>query len=368
MINDSASFEPSRLVILRDRLGITQSSLASVVGVSVRAIKAFEAGSLIPSQETVREIARALRYPEAFFMASSIDAIPLDAASFRALSKASAKVRNKAVASGTFAVSLLYPFLSERFDLPELNVPDLRDETPSGAAETLRHQWGLGQRPIPHMIGLLESRGVRVFSLSEDCEAIDAFSIWRDGVPFVFLNTRKTAERSIFDAAHELGHLVLHRHGVPQGHDAENEADRFAGHFLLPESAIRAEAPRVATVAAVAAMKPRWRVSAAAIARRIHDLELMTSYHYTQFNKSLVQRGRRHEPAPLARENSIVLKKALGTLAEEGLDLRAIAGALHLPLSEVRALTFGLLSVEGAGEAPPVMGHDRKRPALRLVE
>jgi len=358
------SFEPSRLILARDRAGLTQTVLGELVGVSARTIKGYEAGSIAPSHQTLRDLARVLEYPEAFFLAAAIEALPLEAASFRALSKASAKIRNKAVASGTFAVSLLYPFLSERFDLPAVNVPDLREETPEGAAEALRSHWGLGQRPIPHAVSLLESRGVRVFSLSEDCDAIDAFSIWRDGVPFVFLNTRKTAERSIFDTAHELGHLVLHRHGVPQGHDAENQADRFASHFLLPESAIRADAPTVATVATVAAMKKRWRASTAAIGRRLHDLGRMTDYHYTQFNKYLSQRGRRIEPAPISRETSVVLRKALGELANEGLDAKSIAKALNLPLAELRALTFGLKSIEGGSNQHP----SRKTvPPLRLV-
>jgi len=52
-----------------------------------------------------------------------------------------------------------------------------------------------------------------VCSLAEQCREVDAFSLWRHGSPFVFLNTQKTPEHSRFDVAHELGHLVLHRHG-----------------------------------------------------------------------------------------------------------------------------------------------------------
>lgn len=356
------SFEPSRLVLARDRVGLTQLRLGELVGVSPRAIKGYESGDISPSRQTLSTVARVLGYPESFFEAPPVEAIPLEAASFRALSKASARIRNQAVVSGTFAVSVLYPFLSEHFELPAPDVPDLREETPAGAAEALRQHWGLGQRPIGHVISLLESRGVRVFSLSEDCDAIDAFSLWRDGTPFIFLNTRKTAERSMFDAAHELGHLVLHRHGIPQGQDAETQADKFASSFLLPESAIRADAPSGVTVVAVSAMKTRWRASVAALGRRLHDLGLMTDYNYTRFNKELSRRGRRNEPAPLPRETSVVLTKALAALAEDGLDIKAIARNLHLPVRELRALTFGLQALEG--------GHNSKgerAPKLRLV-
>ena len=39
------------------------------------------------------------------------------------------------------------------------------------------------------MIKLLESKGVRVFSLAENTKNVDAFSCWRNGTPYVFLNT-----------------------------------------------------------------------------------------------------------------------------------------------------------------------------------
>ena len=55
------------------------------------------------------------------------------------------------------------------------------------------------------MLHVLEAKGVRVFSLAENTRNVDAFSSWREERPFVFLNMQKTAERSRFDAAHELG-------------------------------------------------------------------------------------------------------------------------------------------------------------------
>src|SRR3546814_15647567 len=95
------------------------------------------------------------------------------------------------------------------------------------------------------MIKLLESKGVHVFSLAEDTKNVDAFSCWRNGQPFVFLNTFKSAERSRFDAAHELAHLVLHRHGGPQGREAETEANQFASALLMPHAALVSTIPSV---------------------------------------------------------------------------------------------------------------------------
>jgi len=64
-----------------------------------------------------------------------------------------------------------------------------------------------------------------------------------------FLNTMKTAERGRFDAAHELGHLVIHG----QGRDltsvrAEQEANEFASAFLMPRESVTAHMPALPLV------------------------------------------------------------------------------------------------------------------------
>src|SRR5699024_5969868 len=99
-------------------------------------------------------------------------------------------------------------WLASQFNLPPVDVPDLEGMEPEAAADLVRAQWSLGVLPIKNVVHLLESRGVRVFSLVEDSREVNAFSSWQGGViPYVFLNTVKSSESSRFDAAHELGHL-----------------------------------------------------------------------------------------------------------------------------------------------------------------
>lgn len=377
-INGVEKFTPSRLILARERRGKTQRELSSDVGVSDRMIKSYESGQYRPSPETLADIARVLGFPRAFFEAGPVEMIDLEAASFRAITKAGAVLRKRTIAAGTIALEL-HRFIADRFELPSNDLPDLRLQSidplavtmphgrryagPERAAEATRHMWGIGQRPIKNMVHLLEAHGVRVFSLSEDCLAIDAFSIVRDGTPFVFLNSRKSAERGIFDAAHELGHLILHQHGSPQGQDAENEADAFAAAFMLPEDAIRACAPRLATIATLSAMKSTWHASVQAIGFRLHELGLMSDWHYRHFNIELSRRGRQNEPSPLPRETSAVLRKAVAVLAEEGVGLRKIAQELCLPIAELQSLMFGLGVLEGGTDG----GSTARRGALRLV-
>src|SRR5205085_7960830 len=131
--------------------------------------------------------------------------------------------------------------------------------------------------PISNMIKLLESKGVRVFSLAENTKNVDAFSCWRNDIPYVFLNTFKSAERSRLDAAHELGHLVLHKHGGPrQGRDAEAEANTFASSFLMPKADVRSRIPFVRTLDDIVSAKKRWGVSTGALAYWLYKLGILS--------------------------------------------------------------------------------------------
>ncbi len=72
-------------------------------------------------------------------------------------------------------------------------------------------------------------------------------------------------------------------------------------------------------------MKATWHASVAALGFRLHELGIMSDWHYRRFNIELSRRGRANEPAPLPRETSAVLRKALQVLAEDGIGLREIA-------------------------------------------
>jgi Zn-dependent peptidase ImmA (M78 family) len=57
---------------------------------------------------------------------------------------------------------------------------------------------------------------------------------------------QRTKRGRIFSAAHELGHLMLHPDAydvtkVDESKEEEHEADRFAGHFLMPNEGFRRE-------------------------------------------------------------------------------------------------------------------------------
>jgi Zn-dependent peptidase ImmA (M78 family) len=201
------------------------------------------------------------------------------------------------------------------------------------------------------MVHLLEQHGVRVFSLAEECRQVDAFSVWRSGKPFVFLNTMKSGERSRFDAAHELGHLVLHRHGGPRGgREAEQEADSFASAFLMPRRSVLAVAPAFPSTASLVKLKKEWSVAASALARRLHDVGLLTDWHYRTLMIQMSSLGyRTTEPDPIQRETSQVLSKVFSSMRERGWTRARLAEELGVHTSDIDALVFGLAFVALSG-------------------
>jgi Zn-dependent peptidase ImmA (M78 family) len=347
-------FNPTRLTIARKRRGLTKLSLAKAARLSARVVTMYEAGETAPSAETLDVLAGILRFPPAFFSGPDIEEPSADGASFRALAAMTAGQRDMALSAGALAIEL-GRWIDARFELPAPDVPVMRGFEPEAAAQALRAQWGLGERTIKNMVHLVESHGVRVFSLPRDSASVNAFSVWHREAPFIFLTTDKSGERGRFDAAHELAHLVLHRHGGPGSRTAELEADRFASAFLMPRSSVLAAAPRSATLAALIQLKKRWGVSLAALVHRLRSLEMLSEWQYRSLCIDLAQRGyRREEPEGLPRESSQVLAKVLASLRQENIGRGTIARELLIETSELDALIFGLvLGVVTGGKSEP---------------
>jgi Zn-dependent peptidase ImmA (M78 family) len=324
---------------------LTLSSLAKRSGISVRSLTAFENGHKVPAPETLEALAEALGLPVSFFQASDVEEVALDSVSFRALSKMSALDRDSARGAGRIVVEI-NDWIEQRFSLPEPDVPTLPHLSPEDAAERVRALWGVGEAPIPNMVHLLESHGVRVFSLAADCSSVDAFSFrWKRTRPFVVLNLEKSGERGRFDAAHELGHLVMHsEHRIPHGPDAEQEAQQFASAFLMPRSGLLAQQLYSADARRILSAKVKWRVAAVALAYRLKDLDLLSEWNYRTAVKQLSQMGYRSgEPGGIAREGSQLLGKVFSVLRSERISVARMAEDLNLTVDELNLHVFGLV-------------------------
>jgi Zn-dependent peptidase ImmA (M78 family) len=351
-------FNPNRLELARKRRRYTAKVLAERARIAPVTLSRVVNGLQIPDERTVAALAGALSYPLEFFELDDVDPIDVEAASFRSLTTMSARERDAALSAGSLAFEVC-DWIKSQFNLPDPDIVDLGHERdPSTAARMLRQYWAIGEKPIGHMIKLLETKGIRVFSLAEDTKNVDAFSCWRNGEPFIFLNTFKSAERSRFDAAHELGHLVLHKHGGPhQNRNVEMEANAFASSFLMPQADLISIIPYVTSAEQIVKEKRRWGVAAVALAYRLHKMNRMTEWQFIQINRKY----RTQEPNAMEAERSSVLVMVLRELWKDGISRGQIANRLSIPNDELENLLFGL-----TGDIEPP-GRAEGRPTLRAV-
>ena len=303
------------------------------------------------------------------FYGNDIEKIHAESVSFRALTKMTARKRDMAI-SQTILAEMISDWIDLKFELPLPNVPDLHelrsdfssssideldevseDEVnyylkysyPEACADTVRKAWGLGEQPIPNLIALLESKGIRVFLLQMKHKML-MHVVDGQVVGLLFLNTSRTAERCRFDLAHELGHLVMHKHGIIEGIHVEQEANAFASAFLMPRRSLLADPLKIPSLKGILSKKEIWQVSAAALTYRYNKLGIITDWNATSIYKQLAQRGRNNEPNPIAHETSLLLSKIFQALAQENFDLSEMTNELGLNLDEINRLTFNLVS------------------------
>ena len=334
-----ATFNPKRLAFARKRRRYTKKSLADASGLSNVTLTRIETGENIPEADTIRKLSNILDFPVQFFFGGDIKSIDAGGVSFRSLSTLTSKDKDAALAAGDLGM-MLSEWIAERFNLPEPDVPDMTaDYTPEGASLALREYWGLGQRPIVDIIKLLESKGIMIFSLKEDAKTVDAFSFWRSNKPYIFLNSFKTVERSRFDAAHELGHLVMHRNGrLESGKTIEKDADLFASCFLMPEGDVRSNVLKNNTLNDLLMKKTRWKVSLASLCNRLHKLGIISDWQYRNYCIEINLRYKNTEPNSVDTIYSTLWEMIFRELWNKKITKATISKELNIPASEIEKL------------------------------
>jgi Zn-dependent peptidase ImmA (M78 family)/transcriptional regulator with XRE-family HTH domain len=284
-----SGFVKERLTQARNARGLTAVSLADLVDVSRSTMSLYEKGTQKPRQEIVDRLAKALNVPPTFFL-REVPIVKPNRLFYRSMSAATKSARTRAEARYEWALELV-DYLLGFFDFPELRLPEfelppdfrqLDTLTIESIAGQVRQYWVLGHGPIDNVVRTLESNGIIVWRTPFEANTLDAFSEYRDHHPVVVLSSDKENYfRSRFDAAHELGHLVLHRNvdkrALNKSQDfklLETQAHRFAGAFLLPEISYSKELWDV-SLDAFRSLKPRWNVSIALQIKRCAQLGLI---------------------------------------------------------------------------------------------
>ena len=370
-MSSHVSLNPGRLRTARQLRRLTGTDLAEAMNVAPTTITAWEKGRREPDPYTIRQLAQVLRVP-VHYLESGEDLGPAETQDvfFRRLRRTATIDRDQARALAA-AIDQLRELILRYVDVPGPNVPqfpladggvdpDDASSAPAHAAAECRRAWGMGNGPIPSVVDLLEHHGVWVSLLDgELSRAIDAFSYWRDGWAHVVLSpAKKDAYRSRFDAAHELGHLVMHHQGA-DGTEAEIErqANEFASAFLMPAETWVSEAPRSTNPHHYLEWKPRWKVSVAAMLYRSHRLGLLDESRYKSAMVRYSQLGwRTGEPGMEAvlHEQPKMTSSILSVLAPHGVTLATLQSELGLPPDLMELITSLVVSRVS-------------RPSLRVV-
>ena len=267
--------------------------------VTKQALSKYERGLSQPPPSRIADIAAALNVRASSLLAESdVEIRWLAYRKLQRLSK-SRQAQVTAVATqrleGEVRLRELF-HLADRHDLPgPIEVRDVQDCEYAAAA--LRMRWNLGDRPVDSLIEQLEEHGCAVVTWPE-AWGFDGLSGWANQTPVLVLNEAPPADRLRFNAAHELGHLVMKR--TEDEKTAEAFAHRFAAAFLVPAEAARRELGplrRGLALDELGLLKQRWGLSMEAWIRRARDLEIIGDEAYRRLNMRFRQRGwHRSEP------------------------------------------------------------------------
>jgi len=348
-------FQQDRLSQILAVRRVTQVQLASMVGVSPATVSKWRAGSQAPEREALERLASVVNVTPEWFTRPLSEKVspPL----FR--SNASAHVAARAMLEARLewaqdvAVALM-----EFVDYPELNLPMRRYSDPEEityedielAAAECREMWRLGRVAVQDLALAVEGAGIIVIREETGVAQIEGLSAWSDAVgrPLVLLSADKdNGFRSRFDLAHELGHLILHRHVThPNERERHNllekQAHRFAGAFLLPAETFSAEIKIPPTLDDLLLLKHRWGVSVAAMIMRLRALGLLDhDGAQVLFKRRSARWGAKAEPGDGDRkpEQPRLLRRTIDLLVDEGVMPRdAIPRHLGLSAGDIEML------------------------------
>ncbi len=364
-------FVGDRLRLARHFRGLTQRDLGDVVTGSPALISQIEGGRR-PTDDLHAALAHALGFEPEFFLDPVEDEFREEECSFRRRASTPAHLRHRALAHGTL-VGMVVQYLNVRLKLPPYDVPRLpvrRLDDAEAVARECREHWKLDlDAPLARVGRVLERAGVPLAQLDAGTEKVDAFSR-RGPVSMIVLNTTKrSTSRTLFDIAHEAGHLAMHEEQPLRTPEREREADRFAAAFLLPADQFAREIRTVArlTWEHLFELKQRWRTSVAMMIYRAHDLGLLDAVQFRQFYKAIYKRGwHRGEPQEPEAEQPELLQLAFAELAKRGETPADVARALHWKAETLEEVIGGGVAETRAVEASSVVPISQYRDRVAL--
>ncbi len=331
----SKSFNGQRLRQARLYKGLSINDLAELLGVSKQAISQYETSNVTPDFDKMRIITNELNFPSSYFFQEDSFDVNAKTTYFRALLSANKNARLQQVVKIKH-LAMIYEILSNYLEFPQLNIPDVsefinNDEIDYEAmAQKIREYWEIGQKPIEDFPYLLEKNGIIVASYPVSQDNIDAYSQkinveGNDKFIIVLSDDKNSAVRSNFDAAHELGHILLHDWNLDLEElsredfkKQEKQANNFAAAFLLPKEAFLKDVSLYPKdLKYYIELKRKWKVSISAMLIRANKLGVINDNQYQYLMKQMTfNKWRQNEPLDnvIIKQEPILLNKSIEML------------------------------------------------------
>lgn len=331
---------PSRITEAREARAMSMGELADEIKVTRQSISKYERGIINPAPEALQAISNTLGFPIDFFYKDELVANARSSSLFfRSKAKISKKVKTACGYQIKWAnevrkqLSEYVDFLGHEVPTIDVDYEDLSFADIEELALSVRHAWGLKDEPVKDLIGVLENKGIIVsqFAVNDFCafRGIDAFSSWKDGVPFILYHSiQKSAVRTRFSMLHELGHLIMHSSISEEDaikkdviDFADQQADRFAAAFLLPATSFPKDIHGTSLIS-LEAVKLKWGVALSTIIKRCETLEILSDNQIGYLKKQMTIRKYWYSE-PLDEELSVeppeMLKDAINLLIDHNI-------------------------------------------------
>ena len=293
---------PDMLELARRSRKLTQSQLATAIGVGQGTVSKYEMGVLpIPDGDLI-QLSIVLDYPPHFFsLPVSIEGLSISESFHRKRQNIKAPVLHQTYALAEIRRieihKLFKSFGDSNPSFPEFPL-DEHDDDVEKIARTIRALWQIHPGPVSNLTKVIEKERGVIFEYDLGTRQIDGFSHRSDKMPpMFFLNKNVPPDRWRWTLAHELGHIIMHFYVDRPAKEIEEQADRFAGEFLAPGNELKPQLMGL-DFAKLAGLKRYWKISMAALVMRAYHLKAITNNQRRNMFMRLSKAGYRlREPA-----------------------------------------------------------------------
>jgi Zn-dependent peptidase ImmA (M78 family) len=327
---------PQMLILARESRGFSQSELSKRLNISQGKLSKAEKGEQTINDAILDQLSNELDYPILFFYQLTPTS-PVSHYYYRKKVTISQKVMVRMESSIKIFRNNI-DSLMDAIELPEYQIPtfDPSDEPPEEIARKARYILKIQNGPIENLCNVLEKHGILIVKTDLFNEKTDGLSTISDkGTHIIFLNKRMPNDRQRFSLAHELGHMIMHFDIPAISENVEEEADRFASEFLMPERDIK-NSLRGLNFNKLGDLKRYWKVSMKALVYRAKSLGMLNQQSYRNFQINFSKKGMsKSEPIQLPEEKPFVLNKIIKLHLEElGYSKEELARVVKLSQNE----------------------------------